>query len=409
MKQKIAAIASVLLIAAVLAGSTAAVTAGEQSEYCFSVSDFTANETEPQGVFIASVPASTIGSLQLGSRVLRTGDVIPSSRLSDVRLYPVQSPTGDAVIVYREITGGHLAQETELKIPLLTQKNSAPTAKDCKLETYRNMENTGAFDAEDPDGDALTFTLTSNPKRGEVTINEAGTFLYTPIKNRVGRDTFRYTATDSAGNVSNEATVTVEIVKPSDKARYIDMNGDPDEYAATWMRECGLFEGETVAGNLCFSPDHNVTRGEFLAMTMQLIEAQPAAQTIRTGFADEADAPIWMQPYISAALQNGMIEGVASDNGIVFRPTAAITKAEAAVLLQNTLNLPVVNESEVFASGAVPTWAQTSVEALSGAGIAIAPTFSAEDLTRRDAAKLLRQVADYLEKNKDAPLPWINS
>ncbi|MBQ7565771.1 MAG: S-layer homology domain-containing protein [Oscillospiraceae bacterium] len=394
-----AALAAVMIAALLITGAAAT----EDAAYCFAAEDFAGSETV-DGIYLAAVPSSAVAEIRLGKRQLCSGDVIPSAQLGELALYAEPTAATDATIVFRTISGGHLAQPTELRIPLLQKKNEPPTAEDVKLETYRNMEISGAFKATDPESGALTFTIVKKPSRGEVTVCDNGTFLYTPRKNKVGTDTFRYTATDEKGAVSDEATVTVNILKPSDKTRYIDMQGDPDEFAATWLRECGVFRGETVAGNPCFSPDKSVTRGEFLAMTMALLNSQPTANALSSGFADEADAPAWMQPYIATALQSGMIAGVTSERGLIFRPTASITKAEAAVLLQNTLHLPSAPETAVFASDCVPAWADSSMRALSCAGITIEPTRSADDLTRRDAAVLLRQVAEYLEAHKDAPL-----
>lgn len=401
MKKLTAAALAAVLAAAALCG--AAASAAEPAAYCFAAEDFTQADAVPDGVYFAAVPSSAVAEIRLGSRTVRSGDVIPSSMFDALALYPSQSPQDEATVVYRAITDGHLAQETELKIPLLQKKNEPPTAEDSKAETYRNMEITGSFKAADPEGGTLTYTIVKKPSRGEVTLTGDGTFRYTPRKNKVGTDTFRYTVTDSHGLVSGEATVTVEILKPADKARYIDMNGDPDEFAATWLREAGIFRGENVAGNPCFSPEKSVTRGEFLAMTMHLTGAEPTA-ALRGGFADDAEAPTWMQPYIATALQSGMIAGVSSERGLVFRPSAAITKAEAAVLLQNTLHLPTAPDTAVFAQENVPAWADSSLRALACAGFRVEPTFSAEDLTRRDAAVLLRQVAEYLEAHKDVPL-----
>ena len=97
-----------------------------------------------------------------------------------------------------------------------------------------------------------------------------------------------------------------------------------------------------------------------------------------------------MRPYIVAAFKSGMISGVTSPGGMVFRPESNLTRAEAAVMLQNILQLPQPQETAVFAeSSAVPVWAQASVSALSEAGITIPVTTSAENLTRREAAELL--------------------
>ena len=185
------------------------------------------------------------------------------------------------------------------------------------------------------------------------------------------------------------------------------MESQNGAFYAVWLKEAGLLSGETVAGNFCFSPEKAVTRGEFLAMTMKLLGAEPASATLSTGFADENAAPAWMKPYLVSALQHGMITGVSSSAGVVFRPTLAVTRAEAAVMLQNILNLPGSEESPVFsAETSVPAWALTSWNALQCAGISLDDANSAKVLTRLEAAELLYQVADLLKKNESITFPW---
>ena len=305
------------------------------------------------------------------------------------------------MMVFRTVESGRTAQPTELKLSLASRKNLPPTAQDSSLETYKNIANTGILKASDPEGGKLTFTVTREPKRGTVEIREDGSFTYTPKKNKVGKDTFTYTAADSAGSVSAEAKVTVEIIKPTDRMTYADMSGQEDEFFAVWMKEQELLLGETVAGHLCFNPEAPVSRGDFLAMTMTLLDMEPADALLTSGFADEAQTPGWLQPYLTAALRSGMIAGVASDTGLVFRPTLSVTRAEAAVMLQNALRLPGTGEQAVFAADStVPVWAESAWNALSCAGIELEPAFSAENLTRREAAKLLYQVAKLLEQGE---------
>ena len=89
-----------------------------------------------------------------------------------------------------------------------------------------------------------------------------GSFTYTPAQNKVGKDVFTYTATDSAGNVSNAASVTVKIVKPTDRAMYQDLSSDSLAYTAMWLKDRGVYTGKRIAGNLCFEPESTLTRGE---------------------------------------------------------------------------------------------------------------------------------------------------
>jgi VCBS repeat-containing protein len=61
----------------------------------------------------------------------------------------------------------------------------------------------------DVDSTALTATLVRAPANGTLTLNADGSFTYTPSPSFTGQDNFTYRASDSAGGVSNVATVTI--------------------------------------------------------------------------------------------------------------------------------------------------------------------------------------------------------
>ena len=343
-----------------------------------------------EGVYVASVPSQLDAEVSLGARTLRAGDVLDRSMLSQLLVLPAENRDASCELVYCPIEGGEVQPSRALELSILTGKNEAPVCRDVKFETYKNIANTGVLSASDPEGDTLTYQLVKEPKRGTVDIAPDGSFTYTPAQNKVGKDVFTYTATDSAGNVSNVANVTVKIVKPTDKAMYQDLAGDTLAYTAMWLKDRGVYTGKRIAGNLCFEPEGTLTRGEFLVMAMKLLGAEPESARLTSGFADESKTPAWMRPYIVSAFKSGMVSGVTSPDGMVFRPSSNLTRAEAAVMLQSILDLPQSQEAAVFSEDcAVPVWAQASVSALESAGISIPVTTSAENLTRREAAELL--------------------
>ena len=343
-----------------------------------------------EGVYVASVPSQLDAEVSLGARTLRAGDVLDRSMLSQLLVLPAENRDASCELVYCPIEGGEVQPSRALELSILTGKNEAPVCRDVKFETYKNIANTGVLSASDPEGDTLTYQLVKEPKRGTVDIAPDGGFTYTPAQNKVGKDVFTYTATDSAGNVSNVANFTFKIVKPTDKAMYQDLAGDTLAYTAMWLKDRGVYTGKRIAGNLCFEPEGTLTRGEFLVMAMKLLGAEPESARLTSGFADESKTPAWMRPYIVSAFKSGMVSGVTSPDGMVFRPSSNLTRAEAAVMLQNILDLPQSQEAAVFSEDcAVPVWAQASVSALESAGISIPVTTSAENLTRREAAELL--------------------
>ena len=88
---------------------------------------------------------------------------------------------------------------------------SVPIAENMEISTKRNAPTAGRLQARDADNDAGRFVLTTKPRKGELILEEDGSFLYTPRPNRKGRDYFGYRVIDDAGNVSQEATALIRI------------------------------------------------------------------------------------------------------------------------------------------------------------------------------------------------------
>ncbi len=396
------AAAVLLLTGALCGGADAAAEIPYTAVYCFSSADFSA-DGGLDGIVVTGVPDADVGAVRCGGRTLRAGDVMPAGSLSSLVLVPACAGDEEAVLTYLPVSDGRIGEEAALTIKIGSGKNEPPTAADASLQTYKNITNSGKLDASDPEGGALTFTVTKEPKRGTVTISEDGTFTYTPKKNKVGKDSFTYTVTDDAGQTSAEATVSIEILKPTNKSVYSDMSGDPDQFEAMWLKEQGVFAGETIAGALCFNPDKTVTRGEFLVMTMRLLGIDADDAELTSGFVDEAQMPDWLKPYVVSAFRSGIVNGVNSDAGLVFRGSASLTKAEAAVIVQNILDLPAAQETVQTDADSLPAWCAASIVALRENGV-FDCTNAADPMTRREVACLLYQVSRLTESNHDLGL-----
>ena len=365
--------------------------------YCFSTDDFSEKENL-KGICITGLPDTQAGTVMLGVRVIRTGDILTSEQLEQLTFSPLRSETDrEAVVTYLPIYENRVETPATMTLSVRGKKDQAPTAKDSTLETYKNLPNQGKFLASDPEKQALTYTILRQPKRGTVTLGGEGTFIYTPKKNKVGVDSFTYTATDPAGKVSREATVTIQILKPNDSTQYTDTLGQDCRFAAEWLRNTGLFEGENVAGRSCFFPEKAVTKGEFITTLVQMlgIPTDDAAYS-----AVPADTPQWLKPYLAAAIRSGLIADLPSSESGSFDVDAPISGAEAAVMIQNALDLSVSETAlETLAAEAettdIPTWAATSVTVMAENGVALTAN---QDLTRAEFAKALYRVK-YLAAN----------
>ena len=338
------------------------------SVYCFSAEDFIVEEDALAGICVTHLPDAAAGTVLLGNRVIRSGDILTADQLDEMSFSPLRAEDDrQAVVTYLPIYENRVGAAAQMTLSIRGKKDNPPTAEDFAMETYKNLPNKGVLKASDPEGEALTFTLVRQPKRGEVTLNEDGSFTYTPKKNKVGVDSFVYTAADPAGKVSREATVTITILKPSDSRQYQDTLGSDCRFAADWMRHTGIFSGEHLAEKSCFGPDKEVTRGEFVTMLVKTLDIPVEEGLVYTGYTDEV--PVWLQPYLAAAVRSGLTAGLEAPE--TFRSAEVITTAEAAVMVANGLDL-----AETFAGSAE------------------------EPLTRAMAAKILYRTAQELEAQK---------
>ena len=386
-----------LLAACCLIATGGAVMAAQvdcDATYCFTPTDFSQKDAL-KGVCITQLPDAATGTIMLGSRVIRSGDILTAQQLEQMTFCPLQTDTDrDASVTYLPIYQDRVEASATTVISIRGKQDNAPIAEDFALETYKNLPNRGQLKVSDPEGQTLTYSLVRKPKRGEVTLGTDGSFEYTPKKNKVGVDSFTYTATDPAGNVSREATVTIQILKPTDAKQYTDTLGQDCRFAAEWMRNTGLFVGEKVGNEICFQPEKAVARGEFLAMVMEALDIPTQDASYN---AVPADTPNWLRPYLAAAIRSGLTAGLPATDTGSFGAEAPITGAEAAVMLQNVLDLTVSQQTleavESAAAGLkeeVPAWASTSLTAMADNGIVLVAD---EAMNRGQVAMLLYQVS----------------
>jgi MYXO-CTERM domain-containing protein len=94
--------------------------------------------------------------------------------------------------------------------------NKPPVASDGTLTTDAGKAASGTLKASDPDGDALTFSIVSQPKHGQVTLDNAstGAYTYTPDDGYSGSDGFSFKANDGQAD-SNTAKVSITVNAPA--------------------------------------------------------------------------------------------------------------------------------------------------------------------------------------------------
>jgi hypothetical protein len=140
----------------------------------------------------------------------------------------------------------------------------SPTEPKIELPTVQNIEfaleedtsKTFAFMGADPLNRALTYSVSTQPQHGTLTIN-AGAGTYTPNANYHGADTFAYIATNVDGS-SNIGTIVATITPVDDEPNSMDVSATTDEDNAIDI----TLQAEEVDGdNIEFQVRNNPSNG----------------------------------------------------------------------------------------------------------------------------------------------------
>ena len=112
---------------------------------------------------------------------------------------------------------GNIVQPLLFNI-LSSPSNAAPMAQDTNITMEEDTTMNAYLSANDEDGDALTFVISSVPENGTVTLSGTSA-TYTPNTNYNGNDSFTFYVNDGQEN-SNIASVSITITAVND-APYI--------------------------------------------------------------------------------------------------------------------------------------------------------------------------------------------
>ena len=146
-----------------------------------------------------------------------------------------------------------------------------------------------------------------------------------------------------------------------------------------------------------FRPDDTLSREQFTRLLVDLSGRSPQpARRIDVLFDDAGDISGWARSHVEAAVLGGLVPG---DGGAPFRPHAAVTRAEVAVMISRALGLaPLARDPQFEDAGKIPCWAAGHVAALSGLDIVVGMPGNLFDphreATRAEAAAFLSR---YLE------------
>ena len=132
---------------------------------------------------------------------------------------PADNANGSATVTVTLKDSANASSASQTFTVTISAVNDAPVAKDMTttLDTDENQSYRGYLVGTDVDKDALTYSITSNPTHGTVTIinDKTGAFEYVPTAYFYGDDSFKFKVNDGTVD-SGEATVTMKIIGVND-------------------------------------------------------------------------------------------------------------------------------------------------------------------------------------------------
>jgi hypothetical protein len=277
---------------------------------------------------------------------------------------------------------------------VLENVNLSPMTTDCSFDTAKNISHKGYFAAKDPEGDKMTYSIVSSGRHGTLKLLDktSGLFIYTPKSDFTGRDIISFRAEDSYGNRSSVQKVTIHVTEPASDTVFSDLTNHWAHNSAIKACSDGVFGASVQNGELVFSPDKEITRGDFLAIAMIAAGLERnVSKTYVTSFADDTNIPYNIKSYASAAYSMGIFES-SEKNSLRFDSLSPITRSEAAQLTEKILYSAGFQKS---------SQTQQLMRGVSPGDLALD-----KNLTRAEAAQLYCNITEYVNTEKKSKSFW---
>ncbi|WP_284237938.1 S-layer homology domain-containing protein [Paenibacillus glycanilyticus] len=147
---------------------------------------------------------------------------------------------------------------------------------------------------------------------------------------------------------SVSATAPLKVVIASGSSHFTDMTGHWAEKAAARAAALGIVTGYSDGR---FHPNENVTRAQFAAMIIRMIEPVVTESPAGTAsFADAKDIPAWAAAAVGQASAKGIVNGYKDGS---FRPASFVSRAEIAAMV-------IRASGESWDDSAVPAFADAN-------------------------------------------------
>lgn len=274
-----------------------------------------------------------------------------------------------AAVIFLLTFVGAAAQENTAESPLITQDSSITTKKNTAVNSAMIGNSEKEFTRQ-PE-----FIIVDAPTKGKLEVVDvhSGKFVYTPFKDQLGEDlfTFKLVISPYESRVST-VTITIEDAPETTLFQYADLQNHWAAYSAAMLVERNITIGEKIANKYYYRPDKKLTRADFVLLITAAVGLDNLPQYSGSKrFSDESDIPKHLIEPAYRALEAGIISGVGNGDKIYFSPNSTISRIEAIMMINNTINPDYKSTTELDYSDSndIPRWALDAVKNLEGYGL----------------------------------------
>ncbi|MGJ4802980.1 Ig-like domain-containing protein [Luteimonas sp. SDU82] len=195
------------------------------------------------------------------------------------------------------------------------KSNNPPEAQNHAHTLAEDTSVTGRVAGTDPDGDSLTYTVTTQPAHGTVTINpQTGEYTYTPAPDYNGPDTFVVTIDDGNGGTTT-STITIDVTPVNDppsaqnyghetpedtpvSGRVVgeDVDGDSLTYVVTTPPANGTVVIDPDTGEYTYTPNEDYNGPDEFVVTIDDGNGGTTTSTIVIEVTPVNDTPVPADP-----------------------------------------------------------------------------------------------------------------
>lgn len=346
------------------------------------------------GVTVTALPDPLQGSLVLEGVALDPYQFLTRSELDELCFVPHAYA---ACATVQLLPQGAEQTPCQLSISVLDQASVPPVIQSTHVQTVAGIPLKGTIDADYPQGGQLDMIVTQAPAKGMLSFEQTA-FVYTPYPGQTGADSFHVYAVDRFGEYSNEIPVYIQIESNPSHFLFTDMQTNPSAYAAYKLHQAGILSGEKIGEHWFFQPEGQVSRGQFLVMLLAAAGKDHAlSPTVNTGLPNDAGLPMYIKPYLQAAIEEGIWQ-----TEHPFDPTEIPSRAEAVQMTALTANIRDVKDYTLQMADltTIPAWALPYYKDLAAYKMLDLHTgcaYPAQALDRAYAADLLWQLCRYAQ------------